>query len=85
MSVKIKRLAYKLQTALCQKGRYIKINQLQAYSPKADKMVTKYVVVEKRTLPNGKKKDFVIMETYRMPDVVKKLAEMYGEKNEPYT
>ena len=85
MSVKIKRLAYKLQTALCQEGRHIKINQLQAYSPKADRMVTKYVVVEKRTLPNGKKKDFVILETYSIADVVKKLAEMYGEKNEPYT
>ena len=77
----IKRLAYKLQNALCQKGRYIKINQLQAYSPKADKMVTKYVVVEKKTLPNGKKKDFVILETYRMADVVKTLAEMYGDEN----
>ena len=77
----LKRLAYKLQTALCQKGRYIKINQLQAYSPKAGKMVTKYVVVEKKTLPNGKKKDFVILETYRMADVVKTLAEMYGDEN----
>lgn len=81
MSVKIKRLAYKLQTALCQKGRYIRINQLQAYSPKSERMVTKYVLTEKRTTLNGKKKSFTILETYQMADVVKTLAEMYGEVN----
>lgn len=77
----IKRLAYKLQTALCQKGRYIKINQYQSYSPKAERMVTKYMLTEKRTI-NGKKKDFVIAETYRMADIVKTLAEMYGEADD---
>lgn len=77
----IKRLAYKLQTALCQKGRYIKINQYQSYSTKAERMVTKYVLSEKKTV-NGKHKDFIILETYRMPDIVKTLAEMYGEAND---
>lgn len=77
----IKRLAYKLQTALCQKGRYIKINQYQSYSEKAERMVTKYVLTEKRNLKNGKCKDFVIIETYKMADIVKTLAELYGEAN----
>lgn len=77
----IKRLAYKLQTALCQKGRYIKINQYQSYSEKAERMVTKYVLTEKRTLKNGKRKDFAILETYKIADIVNTLAELYGEAN----
>ena len=77
----IKRLMYKLQTALCQKGRHIKINQFQSYSERADRMVTKFVVSERRETPRGVKKDFVILETYRMADVVKTLAELYGEAN----
>ena len=75
----IKRLAYKLQTALCQKGRFIKINQYQSYSARAERMVTKYVVCEKKKTPQGKTKDFVILESYQMADVVKKLAEMLND------
>ena len=78
----IKRLAYKLQTALTQKGRFIKINQYQNYSPKAERMVTKYVVVEKKTDSKGKIKDFVIKETYQMAEVVKMLAELLQEEND---
>lgn len=74
----IKRIAYKLQTALCQKGRYIRINQFQSYSEKAERMVTKYVLTEKRTLENGKRKNVTILETYQMADIVKTLAELYG-------
>lgn len=77
----IKRLAYKLQTALCQKGRYIRINQYQSYSEKAERMVTKYVLTEKRTLENGKRKNVTILETYQMADIVKTLAELYGESD----
>lgn len=77
----IKRLAYKLQTALAQKGRFIKINQYQSYSPKAERMVTKYVLVEKRRV-KGKLKDFAILETYQMADVVTTLAELLKEKND---
>lgn len=76
--MKLKRLAYKLQTALCQKGRYIRINQFQSYSEKTERMVTKYVLTEKRTLENGKRKNVTILETYQMADIVKTLAEMYG-------
>ncbi len=78
----IKRLAYKLQTALCLQGRYIKINQYQSHSEKAERMVTKYVLSEKRTTITGKKKDFIIIETYQIADVVKKLAELYDGGDE---
>ena len=45
-------------------------------------MVTKYVVTEKRKTPKGKEKDFPIMETYQIADVVKKLASIYsGEED----
>ena len=73
------RLAYKLQTALCQKGRFVKINQYQSYSARAERMVTKYVVCEKKKTPQGKMKDFVILESYQMADVVKRLAEMLND------
>ena len=75
----IKRLAYKLQTALVQKGRYIKINQYQTYSERAERMVTKYMLVERRMNSVGKMKDFVIMESYQMAEVVKRLAEMLND------
>lgn len=77
----IKRTAYKLQTALCQKGRYIRINQYQTYSEKTGKMVTKYVLTEKRTSETGREKTVTILETYQLIDVVKALAELYGDAN----
>lgn len=75
----LRRIANKLQLALCQKGKYIKINQYQSYSPKAERMVSKFVLVEKRETPTGKMKDFTILETYQLADVVKELARMYGD------
>ena len=80
--VNMKRLAYKLQTALTQKGRFVKINQYQNYSPRAERMVTKYVVVEKKKDSKGKLKDLVILESYQMANVVKKLAELLQEDND---
>lgn len=74
----IKRLAYKLQTALCQKGIYIKINQVQSYSEKYGRMVTKYVLQEIRETLDGKRRSVTIYESYQMADVVKKLADIYG-------
>ena len=44
-------------------------------------MVTKYVLVEKRRV-KGKLKDFAILETYQMADVVTTLAELLKEKND---
>lgn len=85
MAARLKMLAYKLQTALCQKGRYIKINQYQNYSEKAGRMVTKYVLSEKKMTDTGKMKDSAILESYQMADVVKRLAELCGEANEADT
>ena len=45
-------------------------------------MVTKFVVTEKKRDARGRNKDFVILETYQMADVVKKLAEIYQEPND---
>lgn len=68
-------IATKLQTALCQKGVYIKINQMQAYSESYERMVTKYIMVliDKKTGKNT-----TILETYKLIDVVQRLADMYG-------
>lgn len=70
-------LSRKLQTALCQQGRYIKINQRQTYSERAERMVTKYVLQETRETDTGKR-TVTILETYQLADVVKKLAALYG-------
>lgn len=74
----LRQLAKKLQTALCQKGRYIKINQRQSYSEKSQKMLTKYILQESRE-ENGRPRAITHLESYQMADVVKKLAELYGE------
>ena len=73
----LNRLARKLQTALCRKEIYVKINQFQSYSPKAERMVTKYVLI-KTEEDKGRRKNTTLIETYRMADIVKKLADLYG-------
>lgn len=80
--MKIKQLAYKLQTALCQKGRYIKINQQQLYSERSERMVTKYVLQEKCVAKNGAKNQ-TLLETFQIVDVVKFLAKELGDMSEP--
>lgn len=70
--------ARKLQTALTQKGRYIKINQLQSYSERAERMVTKFVLFEKRNVED-KEKNVTICSTYSMADVVKTLAAILND------
>ena len=78
----LRRIANKLQTALCQKGRYIRINQFQSYSPKAERMVTKFVLTEKREVEVrgvSKIKDVTILETYSLAEIVKELARIYGD------
>ena len=81
----LRRTANKLQTALCQKGRYIRINQYQSYSERAERMVTKFVLTERRMTDEGEMKNFTIMETYQMAEVVKTLAELYGGADEANT
>lgn len=73
----IRSTAYKLQKALLMQGRKIKINQVQAYSSKSERMVTKYIVIESKELPSGRIKNKTLMETYSMVDVVKLLAFLY--------
>lgn len=74
--MQLKNIAYKLQKALCCKGRYIRINQIQAFSIESQRMVTKYVVKERRYIEAlDKEKDITLIETYKMIDVVNYLAE----------
>ena len=68
-------MAYKLQSALSQRGKYYKINQLQSYSVRHDRMVTKYVV--EKTVP-GEPRGERVLETYSMAEVVKTLAKIYS-------
>lgn len=74
----LRQVAKKLQMGLCQNGRYIKINQHQGYSEKAQKMITKYILQES-VEKNGKRHTTTHLETYQMADVVKKLAELYAQ------
>lgn len=71
-------IAKKLQMALSMKGKYISINQYQAWSNRAERMVTKFVVSEKRIV-KGKPKNVSICETYQMADVVKTLAALLND------
>ena len=61
---------FRLQTAInLQQDRRIKINQIQTWSEKMGRMVTKYLIME-----NG----IVLLESYKTEEVVKALAEMLG-------
>lgn len=70
----LKRLMYKLQTALLCRGVKVKINQYQSYSEQNRRMITKYVL----TVPRQKGdvvRDEKLLESYRLSEVVTKLAE----------
>lgn len=71
-------IARKLQLALSMKGKYISINQYQAWSDRAERMVTKFVVCERRIV-KGKPKNVSICETYQMAEVVKALASLLND------
>lgn len=71
----LKRLMYKMQTALLCKGVKVKINQFQSYSEESKRMITKYVL----TVPKqegDKIKNEKLLESYRLSEVVQKLAEL---------
>lgn len=60
----LKRLMYKMQTALLCKGIKVKINQFQSYSEESKRMITKYVL----TVPKqegDKIKNEKLLESYR--------------------
>ena len=77
----LKRLMYKLQTALLCKGIKVKINQYQSYSEQNKRMITKYVL----TVPKqegDKIKNEKLLESYRLSEVVQKLAELLRGESE---
>ena len=75
MCMNMRFMAYKLQSALSQRGEHYKVNQLQSYSVRHDRMVTKYVV--EKIVP-GELRGERVLETYSMADVVKTLAKIYS-------
>ena len=76
MGTNLRPVARKLQTALAIRGRRISINQYQAFSTKAGRSVTKYVLSE--YVQHGEKGKYVnLYETWSLPDVVKFLAKLY--------
>lgn len=66
---------YKLQTALCLRGDKVKINQFQCYSEQSGRMITKYVLVIPKQ-HGDKIKNEKLLESYRLSEVVQKLAEL---------
>lgn len=66
-------LARKLQRALILQGRPIKINQTQVWIEDTKRMATKYIVKEQKTV-DGKPKDEILMDSYKLAEVVKFLA-----------
>lgn len=77
----LRRLMFKLQTALIHQGKLVKINQSQSYFKDIGRMVTKYVL----KVPNEDGgKDVTILETYKAAEVVQTLADMLnGECDDP--
>lgn len=70
----LRTISKKIQTALSARGRFITINQEQFYSEKLEKMCTKYVLKEKVEI-DGKRKNVVLLDTFRIVDVVNFLLE----------
>lgn len=76
----IKRLMYKLQTALCMSGTKIKINQRQSWSEKNERMVTKYVILKEVFDKKQQRSRYVTdLESYQAADVVKYLAGLLND------
>ena len=73
-AMNMQKLSRRLQMALCARGRHIKINQLQHYSDRQGRMVTKYVLSEKK-MKNNRPCSVEILSTYRMSEVIKALAQ----------
>lgn len=69
-------LTKKLQIALCERGEQYKVNHVQVYSPKTKRMVTKYVVIHTERIKD-RNKNTTILETYKLQEVVKCLADVY--------
>lgn len=71
----MKRLMYKIQTALCVRGTKIKINQRQVWSERQERMVTKYVILKETFDKKQQRMRYeTVLESYQAADVVKYLA-----------
>ena len=80
LRVNVKRLMYKLQTALCMRGEKIKINQRQSWSEKNERMVTKYVIQKEVFDKKQQRMKYeTILESYQAADVVKHLAALLDD------
>lgn len=66
-----RRTMYKLQTALCAKGKLVRINQKQIWNEECGRMITKYLV-----LPEDAYKP--VFESFQPHEIVKFLAGMLG-------
>lgn len=80
MAANLRPLCRKLQTALAlQQGRRISINTYQAYSTKAGRTVTKYILSEHvqqdgDSAAPAREKYQTLFQSWSLPDVVKFLA-----------
>ena len=74
--LKLFTLVRKLQRALIAQGKPIKINQTQIWFEETGRMVTKYTVSKPTTDEKGKKKDQMLLESFRLDEVVKFLASL---------
>ena len=77
--VNLRRVAHRLQQALCAKGIRVKINQVQSYSEKAERMVNKYVIIQTEKQMDGRNKNTTLLESYQLAEVVKLLAGLYKD------
>ena len=76
----IRRLMYKIQTALCIRGDKIKINQRQVWSERQERMVTKYVILKEVFDKRQQRMKYeTVLETYQAADVVKYLAGLLND------
>lgn len=76
----IRRLMYKLQTALNMRGKRVKINQFQHWSDKQERMVTKYVAtMERVNAKDGKTHVVTICESYQAADIVQAFANLLAD------
>ena len=72
-----RRMMNKLVLAINLRGRRVKINQVQKYSERCGRMVTKYMVMEKRFQPKtGKRRYVSVLESGQASEVVQALADM---------
>ena len=72
-----RRVMNKLVLAINLRGRRVKINQVQKYSERCGRMVTKYMVMEERFQPKtGKRRYVSVLESGQAAEVVQALADM---------